>query len=256
MNGTGTAVTALLVMRLTGLLWIAPLFSSRAIPGTFRTALTLLLAAALWPAARASASAGIAVTPATLVGESMVGLALGIAAVLLIAAAEGAGDLLASQMGLSGATVLDPSTEAQLPVIGSFLGLLATACLLSVGGHRAMLGAMHASLAAAPLGSDLALDRGALAAAGLGGRLFWLGLRFAAPVVAIMAVTNVALGILSRAAPQLNVLTVAFPLQIGVGLLALGTLLPILFVDAASWPAAFTDLARSLLVAFVPQGAR
>lgn len=255
MSPAAAGIAALLLMRITGLVWVAPMLSSRAVPASVRTALSILFAVVLWPRASAMAVTGTRFTPPAVVGELLVGLVLGLAAIISVSAAEAAGDLLAAQMGLSGATTLDPSTDAQLPVVGQFLGLLTLTCILSVGGHRAILGALDASLRTAPLGSTLALDQGALAVAQLGTRLFWIGVRLAAPVVAAMAVTNAALGILARAAPQLNVLSVAFPLQIGLGLMVLGAVVPILFADVGGWPASYRELVGELMTRLAPRAA-
>lgn len=251
------AVTALLVLRLTGLLWLAPLFSGRAIPGGIRTAVLVALALLMWPSAVAAPGAEAArVTAAGILSELGVGLTLGLGAAIFVGAAEAAGDTLAVQMGLSGANVVDPMSQTQLPVLGQLLGLFATALILSTGGHLVMLGALHRSLEILPPGQPIALDAGAMAVVGLGGSLLALGLRLAAPVVAAMMMGNVALGILARTVPQLNVLMVAFPVQIALGLVVLASTLPVMAAMFAGWPGEYEALAGGLLRALIPAGVR
>lgn len=247
----GAAVAALLVFRLSALLWAAPLFSARTIPGRVRTALLVTLTLLLWPAA--AAGQGAAVNAATILSELGIGLMLGLGAAIFVGAAEAAGDMLAVQMGLSGANVVDPMSQTQLPVLGQLLGLLATTLLLASGGHLAILGALHRSLEVLPPGSRLDLGAGAMAAVALGGRLLELGLRLAAPVVAAMMVGNVALGILARTVPQLNILMVAFPVQIGLGLVVLALTLPAMAGAFSGWTQDYGSVAAALLDALTPE---
>lgn len=255
MSVEGAAVAALLALRLTGLLWVAPLFSGRAIPGGVRTALMASLVFLLWPSAWAAPGAAEAsVNPVTVLSELAIGLALGLGAAMFVGAAESAGDMIAVQMGLSGANVVDPMSQTQLPVLGQLLGLFATALILSTDGHLVILGALHRSLEILPPGRPVAVQEGAWAMVALGGSLLELGLRLAAPVVGAMMVGNVALGVLARTVPQLNVLMVAFPVQIGLGLVVLAAALPAMAGLFADWPARYGAVAAELLEALRPAG--
>src|ERR1700709_449706 len=98
----------LLAARVGGMVPIAPVFSTKAVPVTVRTAIIVLLTALLQPMALAQTTVIPAVTPETFVGESLVGLALGLGAALLVGAASMAGDIMGMQVGLSGAAILDP----------------------------------------------------------------------------------------------------------------------------------------------------
>ena len=252
----GAAIAALLLLRLTGVVWVAPLFSGQAIPNAIKVAVLVLLTALMWPAAAAAAANGTPrVDAATIVTELCLGLTLGLGAAIFVAAAESAGDMLAVQMGLSGANVVDPMTRTQLPVLGQLLGLFATMLILSTGGHLAILSALRDSLDVVPLGGPVDARQGALAVVGLGATLLSLGLRFAAPVVAAMMMSNAALGVLARTVPQLNVLMVAFPVQIGVGLFVLAATLPLVATAFGAWPDRYGSLVSQLLRAFVPVAA-
>ena len=225
---TQTAIAALLVFRLTGLLWAAPLFSARTIPATIKVAILGVLSILMWPAAVAAAPDGIAVTAPAVLGELIVGITLGLGAAVFVGAAESAGDMVAVQMGLSGANVLDPSSATQMPVIGQFMGMFTLAVILSVGGHIAILEALVQSLRIAPAGSPIDMSAGLETMIAIGGNLFAIGLRIAAPMVAAMLISYTALGIMARTTPQLNVLMVAFPVQIAVGLFLLAATLPMI----------------------------
>lgn len=250
----GAHVAALLLMRLTGIIWLAPVFSGQSVPGKVKVAILGALMAALWPAASASVEAGVGFTLMAGVREILVGLTLGFGAAVFVAAAESAGDMLAVMMGLSGANVVDPMSRTQLPVLGQLLGLTVTALILSVGGHLVMIGAVHDSLSVAPLGAALHVREGALATVELGGTLLFLGLKFAAPVMGAMMMGQVALGIMARTVPQLNVLMVAFPVQIAIGLFVLAATLPLTAAFFADWPDIYRSLASDLVLRLAPGG--
>ncbi|RMH19025.1 MAG: flagellar biosynthetic protein FliR [Gemmatimonadetes bacterium] len=244
---------ALLLMRLTGLLLMAPVFSDRSVPGRVRAALLVLLTVCLLPVAVAADPAPD-LTAAAFVTEGVVGLTLGLGAAVFIAAAQSAGDWLAVQMGLSGANVLDPHSQTQLPVVGQFMGLFVTALIVATGGHLLMLDALASSLSALPPGAPIDVQAGAFAVVGTAGRIFALGLRFAAPVVAAMMVGNAVLGVMARTVPQVNVLMVAFPVQIGIGLFTLALALPLVAAFFAGFGAEYTGVVSQTLERFVPAG--
>ncbi len=253
----GTAgVMALFGARVSGLVLIAPVFSARTVPVSLRTALVVLLTMLLAPAAAVALSGAPSLTPRAFLGEVLVGFALGIGAAVFVGAAEAAGELIAIQVGLSGAAIMDPMSQTQGPALGQFMSLLAVALMLSVDAHLVMLDALAVSTRHIPLGTAAELEAGAGAMASLGSTLFALGFRFAAPVVAAVLVANVALAVLSRAAPQLNVLSLAFPVQIALGLFALVAAIPLVAAWFGGWEAAYDVVLTRLVGAFTGAGAR
>jgi len=246
----------LLTTRLSGLLLLAPVFSSRAIPMKVRTGILFLLTGLLLPSALAAGHLPGAVTPqvtpATLSAEVILGMALGLGAAVFVGAAESTGDMLAVQMGLSGANVLNPISGTSMPILGQFLGLFVVAMLLATGGHIAILQVLNASLTAFPPGGALDFEGGITASVGVLGSQFLLGLRFAAPVIAAMMIGNAILGVLAKTVPQLNVLMMAFPLQIAVGLVTLALSLSLIAAFYADWPETYAEMISGVLEAFVP----
>jgi flagellar biosynthetic protein FliR len=102
-----------------------------------------------------------------------------------------------------------------------------------------------------PVGATLDVPRGLAELVATGSTLFVLGLRFAAPVIAAVLVTNAALAVLGRAAPQLNILSVAFPLQIAVGLMALFASLPLIASFFGGWTGVYDGLLDRVFGALV-----
>jgi flagellar biosynthetic protein FliR len=248
------AVLALVSVRMSALVLIAPFFSTRAVPVSVRTTLILALTLLLHPIALARATATVELTLDTLITEALVGFAIGLGAAVFVGAAEMAGDLIAIQSGLSGAAVLDPMTSISMPVVGQFMQLLTLALLLAANAHLVMLDAVAVSLREFPVGSLVNARAGFAAMLSAGSTLFGLGIRFAAPVLAAILVANVALAILSRAAPQLNVLSIAFPLQIGLGLFVLAAALPFMVSGFVHWSADYDALLTRFLGALAAGG--
>jgi flagellar biosynthetic protein FliR len=217
--GVATA-TVLTALRVGGLLLVAPAWSAKSVPMRLRVALLVIFAVLLLPAALATANrAQLAITPATFLGETAVGFALGLAAAIAVAGAEFAGELATNTIGLSGAAIFDPINNTQGAMLASFMQLLMVTLMLIAGGHLFMIDAVARSFAVLPLGAPLALDRGFLPLVKAAGHVFASGMQFAAPVIAAVLLTNIALAVLGRAAPQLQIMSLAFPLQIGIGLL-------------------------------------
>ena len=250
----------LLALRVGGMLLVAPVFSAKTVPMKVRTGLllvlTLLLAAPAVSAARGGLP-GLQVTPGAFLAESLVGFAVGFGAAVLVGAAETAGELMSTSVGLSGASHLDPMSGQSNTVLAQFAQLFAVTVLLSVGGHLVMLDALAESVRAVPLGAAGAggvdVQAGLAALVGAGAALFALGLKFAAPVVAAAMIGNVALAVLTRVAPALNVFTVAFPLQIGLGLTAAVAALAYLATWLAGWPVHLGGVLGPVFAALAPR---
>jgi flagellar biosynthetic protein FliR len=240
-------VLVLLGLRMGGLVLVAPVFSAKPIQPMLRVGILVLLTVLLQPIARTTAAAGAAINFESAVSETLIGFAIGLGAALIIGAADHAGELIAIQIGLSGAALLDPLTDQQGPALGQFTSLFALTLMLALNGHLAMIDALATSARLMPIGASLNLAGGARAMVAMGGQLFGLGLRFAGPVIAMVLIANVALAILGRAAPQLNIMSVAFPIQIGVGLVAFAATIPVIAMFLNGWTGTYQSmLARSL----------
>lgn len=229
---------------------VAPVWSSRTIPGPVRAAFALLLVLLLLPSVEA-ASRPVGLTAGMFFTELLVGLGLGMGAAVLIAGVELAGDVLSVQTGLSGANVLDPLSGQGTGAVSQLLALIVTLLLLVSGGHLVMLEALSRSFAVVPPGGPINAAGGAWELVRTGGLVFSGGLQFAAPIIVAVSVGYIALGVLARTSPQLNMLAVAFPLQIGLGLVVLAGVLPFAATFFAAWPEHVAGLADRFLRAVV-----
>lgn len=226
----------LLTGRVGGLMLSAPLWSTPMLPRIVRAGLTVLLSAALLPAALdARPDAHYVALPLLLVGELLVGLGIGLAAAILVQGITFGGEVLAVQMGLGFGQAVNPMFQEETTGTGQLYGGLAILLYLAVGGHLMLVSGLADSLRVIPPGMALKMEFAPTAIVGMVTEFFSTALRAAAPVMGVLLLTNVALAILYRAVPQMNAILVAFPLTIGVGLIAFGACLPMLASSVLSW---------------------
>ncbi|MEP7381258.1 MAG: flagellar biosynthetic protein FliR [Gemmatimonadota bacterium] len=250
------ATLALVGARVSGLVLVAPVFSARPVPMKVKSALVIMLSILMVPVAQSHIHRLPDLTPTNIVGETLIGFALGLGAAIIMGAAESCGELLSIQIGLSGSAIMDPLSQQQTTAIGQLVHLFAISLVLALDGHLVMLDALATSLQRLPVGSPLDIAAGLRSFVSLGSTLFALGLQFAAPVVAVVMIANVALAVLSRAAPQLQILQLAFPIQILVGLGTLVATLPFIATWFLGWEASYDAMLTQAMSALGGAGVR
>jgi type III secretory pathway component EscT len=237
---------------------VSPLGGGR-VPSMARVAFGLLLASLAAPALGAAVTrAGLAhvgggLLFVVLARELLVGFGLGLVVSFAFRAAETAGHLVDVLRGASLAEVLVPTTEERASPVAALYGLLATLVFLELGGVPRLLAALLASYEAVPLAGSLApasLRAAASVVVVSSARLLEAALALAAPVVVALWLTDLALGMVARVAPQVPVYFVGLPakglLAVGVVLLGLGALDHALAAELPAW----MDLARRWLAAW------
>lgn len=194
----------------------APLWSSAGVPGRTRLILAIAITVAITPTLPHIP----VVQPASLAGlwilsqQMLIGIGMGFAAKIVFLGFELAGEFIGAQMGLGFATFYDPLSSSQTPVISEFFNLIVLLLFLSMNGHLLYLATLVQSFSTIPI-SALPLGAGSwLNLAELGGKIFSAGLLLALPIVVALMITNVALAVLTRAAPQLNIFALGFPLTL------------------------------------------
>lgn len=227
-------------LRVSGLVMVAPIWSAQMVPMRVRAALIVIFALILNPAATAGVNLEtLRITPASFIAELAIGVVIGLAAAIFVAGAEAAGEQMTVAIGLSGAAIFDPVNNTQGAVLGELMKMIALVVLLIGGGHLVMLRAMSDTFRVMPLGAPINLGLGLHEVVKAGRTVFASGIQFAAPVVAAVLVLNIALAVLGRAAPKLQIMSVAFPLQIGVGLLTLAGSMALIMRTMSDWTPAF-----------------
>ncbi len=219
------------LVRILALVASAPVLGHTGVPLRIKVGLGVLITIAIAPtlpvpAYTLASPAGILL----IASQILVGIAMGFALRLVVSAIELAGELIGTQMGLNFAGFFDPQTASQGTPIGAWLGLLGTLLLLCANGHLIILGALADSFRVIPIQPDAIGLTNWKKLILFGAELFRIGLFVALPVLGAMLVCNIALGVLARVAPQLNILAVGFPVTILVGFTMLLATLPFIIV--------------------------
>lgn len=217
----------LCLIRATVFVFIAPPFNTPSIPISVKVGLAAALSLAIAPTVpRDALSLDTAPFIGAMVTQAVVGLAMALTMVMLMAAVQSAGSIIDVFAGFSLAQVYDPLSQTQASVFGRFYQLLATTLLFVSNGHLLIARGFFESFRAVPAG---AYDPGLMARMLTlnYGRLFVAALEIAGPVVACLFISELAMGLLARAAPSLNVFSLAFPIRVGVALLVVALAIPL-----------------------------
>jgi flagellar biosynthetic protein FliR len=216
--------------RVLGLVAAAPVFGNTGVPMLVKLSLGVLLSAIVAPtiptipAVDPTSWAGILI----LSQEMLIGAAMGFSMRLVFAAIEFAGEVASSTMGFGFATFFDPTSAGRNSAISQFLALVATMAFLAMNAHLALVQALVESFFTLPISATPMSLAAPLEMVRWGGRIFSAGLQIGMPIIAAMLITNIALAILTRAAPQLNLFGIGFPITLGAGFLVISLTLPYL----------------------------
>ena len=214
--------------RILALIATAPILGNPSLPVRTKLGLALLITILVAPSLDSlpqvdpSSGEGLLI----LAQQVIIGSAIGFTMRIIFVAVEAAGELIGLQMGLGFATIVDPQSTSQVPLIGRFLGVIASLAFLAIDGHLIMIALITQSFSTLPIGNTGLSAISFNQIAYWGQEIFLSGLQLSLPVLAALLITNITLGVLSRAAPQLNIFAVGFPLALAVGWLVLAIALP------------------------------
>jgi flagellar biosynthetic protein FliR len=210
----------LVLVRCTSLFMVAPIFSAKTIPALVRVGFSVPIAVAVFVGAGAPTFAGWdklpQLIPAVMM-ELIMGLGAGLAARFAMEAALGAGSAIAIAMGISFGSVIDPLHGAESTAIGDLLSFFAMAVALATGLHREAVVWLCRSIQETPPGSDFSVANIATRVIADGTASFTLAVRLAIPVLAAVTLGHLGLGLLTRAAPQMNLSNIGFTVALVAG---------------------------------------
>lgn len=220
---------ALVLVRVSFLLIFLPVFGP-IVPTPVKAAFVIVLSLIFTPlvATRVTMPENVWDFALRLLPEALLGMSLGFFVRLIFSGVQLGGQLLGFQMGFGVANVLDPMTGVEAPVLSQMAYLVALLLFLVLDIHHYFFLALGEGLKAFPPGSLKFSPQLFLFLVREGDELFRLALRLLAPVMAILLLLQIALGIVSRFVPQINIMIVSFPLTIGVGLFFFGLTLELL----------------------------
>lgn len=214
--------------RILALIASSPLLGNRQVPARIKIGLGVLLAMLVAPTLESANLPDPASAQGLLVlaQQIVAGLMMGFSIRLIFSAFEMAGDIAGMQMGLGFANFFDPQNASYTPIIAQFLGILVALCFVAMDLHLYMLAALADSFQSLPIGHTHFSAGAFQTAAEWGGSLFAYALQLSLPLIAALLTANLALGILTRSAPQLNIFAVGFPITLAVGFGALLLAIP------------------------------
>jgi flagellar biosynthesis protein FliR len=236
----------LVLVRTGVLIAFAPIFGGLSTPPMVKIGLAVTLTVILAPLVSLPAvltTAGLAVV---LAREVAIGLALSFSVSLITAAAELAGYLIGFELSYAYAGVVDPQTGAQNNVVSAAYSMMAIFIFFGINGHHDVIRALAWSYQSIPIGAGHLGSSMAATVTQMIGFIFAEGVQLAAPVIIVVLVLQLTIGLMTRAAPALNILVVGYPLQLLVGLLTLVAVLRLVPVLTESWARPALEMAAHL----------
>jgi len=217
-------VFLLIFVRVAMFFLIVPIFSYRNVPSLVRTGLSLFIAFAVYFAQTPEPVPLDGLFLLLVVKEALVGLMIALIAMIMMGAIQTAGGIIDFQMGFAMANVIDPLTGAQSPMTGQYLYIFAMLFLLATDGHHLLIDAIYNSYQFIPL-TEIAIHFADTSVIAFIARsfaiMFLIAVQLAIPIVASILMLDIALGILARTVPQLNIFNVGFPVKILSGFILL-----------------------------------
>lgn len=226
---SGQMATGLLVMgRFGGMLYSAPVISAKNVPNPIRIGLAAILAVLLVPLLPAAPISGIPEMAAGLAKEVLLGLLLGWIVVALFSSAQMAGEWLDLQGGFQAGHLLNPMFDTYVAPIGNLKYMLAGLVFMAVGGHGLMIRGAAASFALSPPGAFNIVLASAGSWTALVARTLWIAVQMAAPIAVALLLAEVAVAVLSRAVPQVNIMLLTLPAKALMAVAGAALTIPIL----------------------------
>jgi flagellar biosynthetic protein FliR len=232
---------ALILTRISAFFVILPVFGWKAVPEQIKVAATILLSLFFYvitPLPAGLAHASTLTTILLLAGEAIYGLALGLIIALLFSVVQLSGGIIEQQMGLTMSEIVDPLTENETSPFSSLMEMVFVLLFLSANGHHLFLLVLSRSYDAFPSGTMPTMSLLAGGVVNTSTAMFVASLRLAAPMLAAFLVLMVALALLARLVPEMDILFVTMPVRVALGIFLTAAFLPFVnsFVtEMADW---------------------
>jgi len=245
----------LTLFRVSIVLFLMPFFGGKSIPKPAKAALVLVLSAALWPQlsfpGEMFPSTGLGILLMVL-GEFILGLILGMLVHFLFSAVQFGGQIIGFQMGFAMVNVVDPITGVSNAITAHFLYMCTMLTFLVLNGHLALLNALSLSFEYIPPGGLLLTPAVSNSVLQFSNLMFVLAIKIAAPVMAALFLVDLSLALISRAAPQMHVLVLGFPIKISVGFFFLAFIFTIMAIYVTDFLREIELIFRTIMKAGSP----
>jgi len=226
---SGIEIFLLIFVRMTGLFVIAPIFGGRNIPAYLKIGFSFMLALILANTIKVQelVFSNIYEYFILVLKEFLVGITLGYVSYLIFTAIYLAGHIIDMQIGFGVVNIIDPMSNIQVPITSNFYFILCMLIFLMCRGHHILIRALFKSYNYIPLGTGVFGKEIVNDILRVFGNIFFIAFRISAPILAAIIITDVALGVLSKTVPQLNVFMVGMPLKITLGLAVMVLTIPV-----------------------------
>ncbi|NLJ79157.1 MAG: flagellar type III secretion system protein FliR [Tissierellia bacterium] len=219
----------LVLIRTSGIFFISPFFSSQNVPNTIKIGFSMMISLLLAVVLDTDANFTNTGFMLLVFKELMVGVIIGFIGYVFSATFYIMGQIIDMKIGFGMVNVMDPQHRIQVPIMGNFYYILAFLILLSINGHHSIINALVDSYEFIPIG-EFIFNRDIMdVLVNLLSETFIIGFRLSIPVVAIIFLTDLLLGMLARAIPQMNVFMVGMPLKILIGFVIIGISIPLFY---------------------------
>ncbi len=247
----------LTIMRVSIVMFMLPIFSSERVPMQVKAAVTIVITLGIWPQLSLPGTA-LPSHPLDMVliflNEIILGLLLGMCINFIFMGIQAGGELFGFQMGFTMISFADPLTGNQTGITAFFLWMVATLTFLALDGHLYMIQAFALTFKLIPAGglviSELLLNE----VLALSAQLFIIAIKIAAPIMVSLFLIELALALVSRASPQINIMDIGFPIKIGSGFFFLGMMLVIMAEFMANYLTVMDDMLVNILQIASPLG--
>lgn len=214
------------LLRVSIIIFMLPFFGARGLPSLWKVGFAMVLTISMLPVIPQTRLPSNTLDFLLLViSEVIIGFTLALGVRFLLASVQLAGQFLGFQMGFNMASVMDPQTGGQSSVMSQFLYLLTVLVFFSIDGHHAFIRAIAYSFKIIPPNGFSGSPALYSTVVRVSAEMFVIALKLAAPILIALFLCNLGLGIVARTVPQINILMVGFPINIGLGLILLGVMM-------------------------------
>lgn len=223
----------LVLIRITALFIISPVFGRKNTPTIFKICFGLFLTLIIAPTIDVNTLNEVnSILEYTLLvfNEFIIGLILGFVTYITFSTLYIAGQIIDMEMGFGMVNVIDPQSNIQIPVVANFYNTIAMLMFLSLNGHHMIVSSIFHSYKVLPIGTTIVAKLLTDDIVRMFADMFIIGFKVAGPVIAAIFITNIALGILARTVPQINIFVLGIPIKIFVGLGVLVLVIPMFSV--------------------------
>ena len=240
----------LVLLRVSIFLFMFPIFSSPVFPATLKIGFAMVMSLLFYsvvPVDLTRFPLDAISTGLLVLAELMVGLALGLCLRIFFGSVQLAGQVIGFQMGFAMINVVDPQSGANVSIMDQIGYWVCVVVFLIINGHHIIISALINSFELVPIGVFVMQKMLLLKLLDLSGVLFVVAIKIGAPVIASLFFVSVGFGLVSKFAPQMNVMIVAFPLKIAVGLFLFGLTLEVIVIVTREYVEGFKKLLMVLL---------